>query len=263
MSTSTSNLSPADKAAVAAALVFPTLATWFYFLAMNGAPAGWQQAAAGLGKTIQFAFPLIWVLAIQRRRRGPQAAAFQGSRHTPCAALDGTRRVPATRGLALGAGFGLLVFAVALAVYGGWLKPSGFLDEAGRRMADKVTGFGVRSWPWFAAMGVFYALLHSLLEEYYWRWFVFGQLRRWIPVGAAIAVSSLAFTAHHVLVLGFYFGGFSLPTGILALAVAIGGVFWAWLYQRGGSLYGPWLSHAMIDAALFLIGYDLIRPVLH
>ncbi len=242
MSTPPSPLSPADKAAVATALVFPVLVTWFYFLAMNGAPVGYQQAAAGLGKTIQFAFPLIWVLAVQRRRLG--------------------LRPPSARGLAVGAGFGLLVFAVALAVYGGWLKPSGHLDEAGRRMANKVTGFGVRSWPAFAAMGVFYALLHSLLEEYYWRWFVFGQLRRWIPVGAAIAVSSLTFTAHHVLVLGFYFGRLSWPTGVLSLAVAVGGVFWAWLYQRSGSLYGPWLSHALVDAALFLIGYDLIRSAL-
>jgi membrane protease YdiL (CAAX protease family) len=262
MSTSSSPLSPADKAAVAVALVLPALVTWFYFLAMNGVPAGWQQAAAGLGKTIQFAFPLIWVLAIQRRRQPARAAAFQGSRQTPCAALDGTWRVPTTTGLALGAGFGLLVFVVALAAYGGWLKPSGCLDEAGRRMAGKVTGFGVRTWPWFAAMGVFYALLHSLFEEYYWRWFVFGQLRRWIPVGAAIAVSSLAFTVHHVLVLGFYFGGFSSQTAIFSLAVAIGGVFWAWLYQKSGSLYGPWLSHALVDAALFLIGYDLIRSAL-
>ena len=243
MSTSSPEFSPADKAAVAAALVFPALATWFYFLAMHGAPAGWQQAAAGLGKGIQFAFPLIWVVVIRRRRLG--------------------LRRPSARGLALGAGFGLLVFAGALAVYGGWLKPSGSLDEAGRRIADKVTGFGVRGWPQFAAMGVFYAVLHSLFEEYYWRWFVFGQLRRWIPLGAAIAVSSLAFTAHHVLVLGFYFGRFSWPTGIFSLAVAIGGVFWAWLYQKTGSLYGPWLSHALIDAALFLIGYDLIRSTLH
>jgi membrane protease YdiL (CAAX protease family) len=249
--TSSSPLSAADKAAVAAALVFPTVVTWFYFLAMNGAPAGWQQAAVGLGKTIQFAFPLLWVLAVQRRNRAPRAA---------CPAV-----FPGTfaRGLALGAGFGLLVFAVALAVYGGWLKPSGCLEEAGRRMASKVAGFGVRSWPQFAAMGVFYALLHSLFEEYYWRWFVFGQLRRWVPVRAAMVVSSLAFTAHHVLVLGFYFGRLSPTTAILSLAVAIGGGFWAWLYQKSGSLYGPWLSHALVDAALFLIGYDLIQSALH
>ena len=259
MSTSLPPLSRADEAAVAVALVFPTLVTWFYFLAMNGMPAAWQQAAAGLGKTIQFAFPLFWVLAIQRRRRLPQAAARQVGRPTPSAALVGARHLPATRGLVLGAAFGLLVFAVALAVYGGWVKPSGCLDEVGRRMAEKVAGFGVHSWLQFAAMGVFYALLHSLFEEYYWRWFVFGQLRQWIPVGAAVAVSSLAFTVHHVLVLGFYFGGLGWPAVILSLAVAVGGAFWAWLYQKSGSLYGPWLSHALVNAALFLIGYDLIR----
>jgi hypothetical protein len=252
MSTTSHSLSPADKAAVAMALVLPTLVTWFYFVAMNGASPGWQQAAAGLGKTIQFAFPMLWLLCRPKRTE------------VRCAMEEEGRKRPGARvwGLALGAGFGLLVFALALAVYGGWLKPSGCLDEAGRRMAAKVTGFGVHGWPQFAAMGVFYALLHSLLEEYYWRWFVFGQLRRWVPPAAAVAASSLAFTSHHLLVLGFYFGRFSLITGILSLAVAIGGVFWAWLYQKSGSLYGPWLSHALVDAALFLIGYDLIRSAL-
>ena len=41
-------------------------------------------------------------------------------------------------------------------------------------------------------------------------------------------------------------------------SVAIGGAVWAWLYDRSGSLLGPWLSHILIDAAIFIIGYDLI-----
>jgi uncharacterized protein len=36
-----------------------------------------------------------------------------------------------------------------------------------------------------------------------------------------------------------------------------GGAFWAWLYHRSGNLIAPWLSHALIDAAIFTVGYDL------
>jgi hypothetical protein len=50
-------------------------------------------------------------------------------------------------------------------------------------------------------------------------------------------------------------------TGVVpaSLAVALGGAMWASIYERGGSLLAPWLSHTIIDAALFVIGWDLLR----
>jgi membrane protease YdiL (CAAX protease family) len=74
----------------------------------------------------------------------------------------------------------------------------------------------------------------------------------------AIGVSSLGFMAHHVCIVSVFFGWFS-PTSIgLSLAVAAGGAIWAWLYHRTGSLWGPWISHALVDAGIFVIGYDLV-----
>jgi membrane protease YdiL (CAAX protease family) len=64
--------------------------------------------------------------------------------------------------------------------------------------------------------------------------------------------------AHHTIVIGKYFGGFSIMTVLLSLAVATGGIIWAWLYERSGSLLGPWLSHALVDAGLMAVGYDLV-----
>jgi membrane protease YdiL (CAAX protease family) len=61
-----------------------------------------------------------------------------------------------------------------------------------------------------------------------------------------------------VLVLQLYFGWTSPLTWLFSAGVAIGGAFWAWLYNKSGSLYGPWLSHALVDAAIFAIGYDLV-----
>ena len=128
-------------------------------------------------------------------------------------------------------------------------------------MQEKIADLGLDAGWKFAALGVFYSLVHSLLEEYYWRWFVFDQLKRLIPLWWAMVISSIGFMAHHVLVVGEFFGWGSPLTWLLSLAVATGGVFWAWLYHRSDSLLGPWLSHLLVDAAIFGIGYDVAAPL--
>ena len=74
-----------------------------------------------------------------------------------------------------------------------------------------------------------------------------------------IVISSVGFMAHHVILLSVYFGWGSPLTYLFSLAVAVGGAFWAWLFAASRSLLGPWLSHMLVDAAIFLIGYDLVR----
>jgi len=231
----------AHAAAVLLALLFPSVLTWVYFVALARSAPEIQQTAYALGKTIQFALPAFWVLAVQRR--------------WPRLAWPGKAGLP--EGLAFGAG----VFALAMVLYHAWIKPAGWLAELGPAVADKVANFGIRGFWAYAAMGAFYSLAHSFLEEYYWRWFVFGQLREMLPWKAAAGVSSVGFMGHHVIVLGTYLGWDSPGTYLFSLAVAAGGTFWAWLYHRSRSLYGPWLSHLLIDAAIFAIGYDLVRPL--
>ena len=40
--------------------------------------------------------------------------------------------------------------------------------------------------------------------------------------------------------------------------IAGGGAIWAWMYEKTGSLYGPWVNHALVDTAIFIVGYDLL-----
>ena len=54
--------------AVVFALLFPTLVTFVYFVLCADQPAWLQYMTYGTGKTIQFAFPLFWVVAIQAQR---------------------------------------------------------------------------------------------------------------------------------------------------------------------------------------------------
>jgi uncharacterized protein len=223
-------------AAILFALSFPSVMTWIYFVAMHGRAAGAQQLAFTCGKAIQFLFPAVWVFLVERHR------------------LEWTR--PTRRGMAFGIVMGAVVSGIMLAVYFGGLAQTVEMKTTAADVKEKLIGFGVRTPGLMIAAGVFYALIHSLLEEYYWRWFVFGQLRRLIPTRAAIVVSSLGFMGHHVIVLEHRY----LPWpwwALASLCVAVGGGIWAWLYERSGSILGPWMSHALVDAALFTIGYEM------
>ena len=218
----------------------PTAVTWLYFVALSDSSTAAQQTAYALGKGVQFALPLAWLLAFCRHAR--------------------PRRLLAAEGVVEGLVFGAFVAAVILLTHRFWLEPAGLLAAAGKEAAVKARGLGVGGPVGFAALGSFYSAIHSLLEEWYWRWFVFGRMRRLMPPAAAIALSSLAFAAHHVVVLACYFGWTSAATAVFSLAVAAGGAFWAWMYDRHGSLLGPWLSHALVDAAIFAVAFSLIHP---
>ncbi len=234
---------PARDKAIVFSLVFPTFVTWLYFIVLAHEPALLQYVAFGVGKTIQFAFPLVWVCLIERRR--PQ--------------VDWPKR----RGLGVGAVSGAIVLVAIVALYHAGLEPLGVLEEPAEHVREKVHGLGIDGVGKYVAMAIFYALAHSLLEEYYRRWIVFGQLRETRAVRWAILISSVGFMAHHVLVLSLYFGWLSAATVFFSLAVAVGGAFWAWLYQRCGTLYAPWLSHALVDLAIFVVGFDMVHQLLH
>lgn len=243
--------SRAKLAALLFAMTYPTLLTWIYFTLLKDSPGTYQQVAFGIGKLIQFAFPAFWAYCVMRR-------PFLRPRFT-------------SRGLGVALLIGMLQLGAGLAVYYFWLKPTGLFVEPLPEMLAKLRGFGLDSRVGFVMLALGYSVVHSWLEEYYWRWFVFNELR---PQGElagdqsskginaatwrAIIISSLAFAAHHVLVLAGYFRWDSPWTYILSSCVAMGGVIFAWLYARSRSIYAPWLAHACADAVIFLIGFDLL-----
>jgi membrane protease YdiL (CAAX protease family) len=228
-----------DRAAVVFALLFPTLVTWVYFILLAGSAAWMQLAAKSIGIAVQVAFPIFWVVCVQRQRL--------------------TRPSFKWKGLLIAAAYGLAIVATMFAGYHLWLRPSGAFDAAAVAIREKVVGLGIDSTAKFAALGVFYAVAHSLLEEYYWRWFVFAQLKRMMRLGPAIAISAVGFMAHHVIVLSVFFGWGSFLSLFFSFGVAVGGVIWAWLFHKSGALYGPWLSHALVDAGIFLIGFEIVK----
>jgi membrane protease YdiL (CAAX protease family) len=221
------------------AMVFPSILTWAYFVSSGDSSTGWQKLAYVVGKPVQFGFPIIWVWVVLKEplRTGRLSA----------------------QGVWLGVAFSATVVCAGLLLFNFVLRDLAIFAKAAAIIREKITGFEIDSAAKYAALAIFYVLFHSLLEEYYWRWFVFRQLRQLSPLWPAMIGSALAFTAHHVIVLNQYFQGVPWLIALFSAAVAIGGAVWAWLFERANSLLAPWLSHALIDAGIFWIGYDLIR----
>jgi membrane protease YdiL (CAAX protease family) len=122
------------------------------------------------------------------------------------------------------------------------------------KIAGKAEQFGIVEHYWLFA--IFLSLIHSFIEEYYWRWFVFGQLRKVTGIFAAYILAGFAFGSHHV-VIGTQFVG--LFWGFIGgLSVAAAGVIWSIMYNRQKTIVGAWICHLIVDLYIMSIGYKLI-----
>lgn len=237
---------------IAIAVVLPTLVTWAYFDLLADSLAAVQQGTYSIGKIVQFTFPIFWILWVLKRQLGSAGLASVSDNEL----LESKWSAPQSIGF--GVGMGLAVAALMYAIYR-FGFPDAVLDKLQTQLVDRVSGLKIDSWQKFLGLSLFYALVHSLLEEYYYRWFVFGQLRHVTKLGPAVVISGLAFMGHHVIVLSHYFGGLTPLTLFLSFSISIGGMIWAWQYEKSRSLIGPWMSHLLVDTGIFAIGYVVLH----
>lgn len=221
------------------ALVYPTFLSLVWFIWLAGTEGPWQKLAYGVGKTLQFLLPVLVIRAFDRSWPRPAWPRFEG--------------------LVAGAAFGFLVVGGMAFLYFLALKPAGLFSGTPALVLEKLQAFGLASPQGYLIFTLFVAVAHSLLEEYYWRWFVFGRLRRYFTFRWAVLLSSLGFMAHHVIVLAIYIPGYFWSLAVpLSLCIAVGGAVWAWLYERTGTIYAAWISHLIVDLGVFVLGYDIL-----
>ena len=206
------------------AAAFPTAAAWVYFVRFSG--ESWMLPLGALSKIVQFGLPAVWVWLVLRQRPKIRSVSREG--------------------LLFGALSGLGILAACLGLYYGYLKHHPAFKDAPAALGEKLAGLGGDSLGGFLLIAVFY-------------WFVYGRARSYLGPALANLFSSLGFMAHHVVVINAflpddYFWSATVP---LSLCVAFGGAIWAALYERKGSLYGAWLSHALVDVSIMICGYDM------
>lgn len=194
------------------------------------------QALFAASKVWLFAFPLVWLPMVDRK-------PFS---------LSPVRKGGLKAGLLTGVGISLLII-LSYFMFG-----QGLIDRT--LFAGKMHAMGLDTGPVYLGCAAYWILVNSVLEEYVWRWFVYTRCEALAKPAVAVVLSSLCFTLHHIVALQTYF---ALPlTAICSLGICAGGVVWSCMYQRYRSIWPGYLSHAIVDLAVFGIGAYLLfgRP---
>jgi uncharacterized protein len=181
------------------------------------------------------ALPVFWLLVIERGR-----ASWSPPRYG---------------GLGVGALTGVVIGAAIIAAY--VLFGRELIDaETARQAAARI---GIDAPLRFLALAAYLITINALLEEYVWRWFVYEKCEMLVPrLGGwiAVALSAAFFTAHHVLALAAQFDAIVVVIG--SVGVFVGGCVWSALYRRYRSIWPGFISHAIVDVAVFIVGWRII-----
>ncbi len=231
--------------------IAPTLATVLYLHATDSTSI--VQIVYFSSKAIIFSFPAVWWLIVERRARAVSFSSRGSTDGENVAQCERPRELKlAARGdIALGVGSGALIGASLWCLYLVMFRSVIDADV----LTERVRQFGM--YEHFLLYMMFLSIVNSGLEEYYWRWFVFGRLRAKLGAPAAVVLSSLAFAAHHFVALHEFLGSAWLA-GLFSVGIAIGGAVWALHYHRTGRLWGVWVSHCIVDVAALSIGYYIL-----
>lgn len=120
----------------------------------------------------------------------------------------------------------------------------------------KMEDIGLASRPVYAGCAIYWIAVNSVLEEYVWRWFVVKQCESLFRPAVSIFLSALFFTLHHIVALQVYLS--PIAVAICSVGVFIGGATWSFMYMRYRSVWPCYLSHAIVDLAVFVIGAAII-----
>jgi uncharacterized protein len=164
-----------------------------------------------------------------------------------------TIRRPQRAELVAGLVLGGAMFAVIVGAYS-WVGHT-WLDAAFiRKTAATIK---LTSYSTFLLFGFYFTFVNSLVEEYFWRWFIDRQCRILLTKYPATLLSAALFTFHHVLILKFY-----APDGRVvilgSLGVFVAGLIWSICARQTKSLWVSYLSHLLADAALHLVAARLL-----
>jgi uncharacterized protein len=159
---------------------------------------------------------------------------------------------PSRGGFTFAAGLGILISIIIFVMY----LTAGKIMIEPQVVKDMAVRVGLANPYVYLAGAAYWILVNSVLEEYVWRWFVVKRCRVFMPPGTAIVVSAICFTLHHIIAMQVYFGW--LMVVIASAGIFIGGALWSWCYLRYQSIWPGYVSHAIVDVAVFAIGYRLI-----
>jgi uncharacterized protein len=157
-----------------------------------------------------------------------------------------------SKAVLLGLSSGLLFL---LSIYGGlnWLHIY-LLDIDQLRVLLFEWGFSARGEGWLVLILL---VVNPILEEVYWRGFIYEKLRMESTAKYAILMTSAFYTLYHLLsVIPIFSGIFGI---VAAVPVFIAGIFWGCIREKTGSITAAIIGHVLSDAGIIFVYWFLVR----
>ena len=145
----------------------------------------------------------------------------------------------------------LLMFVVILTVY--WLFIRHWIDtDIVRPKIQAIIKINPRK---FIFGALYFTLINALIEEYFWRWFIYLRCEELVSSKIAVVITALFFTLHHTIGLAAFTDWRTTVIG--SLAVFIAGMVWSEYYRRYRSVWSNYLSHAIAELALHIVAWQV------
>ena len=148
-------------------------------------------------------------------------------------------------------GLGLGVYGLIL---GGYFLLRNRIDFSG--IADSLSsGAGVNK-DNFLFVSLYISFINSLLEEFFFRGFLFSNLKQSAGRAFAYGFSALMFSLYHVaMMIGWFHPAITL---LLIIGLVAGGMIFNYLNEKQENICTSWLVHMCANFAINTIGFILM-----
>ncbi|MFZ1988030.1 MAG: type II CAAX endopeptidase family protein [Minisyncoccia bacterium] len=145
-------------------------------------------------------------------------------------------------GLVVGTGsFGIILAAYAIL--------GNFIDFTGIKTELQTTGITTTN---FILIGLYIVFINSLLEEFFFRGFLFLNLKKYASVRIAYFYSAILFAIYHLETIQTWFNPVLMFLALLSLFVI--GLVFNFLNIKANHFLNSWIAHAVADSAIILVG---------
>ena len=116
-------------------------------------------------------------------------------------------------------------------------------------LLDKNASVDKENFLWIA---LYISFVNSLLEEFFFRGFMFLNLKKISGRKFAYIVSSFVFSLYHVAIMGSWFNPILFIIAMIGLF--IGAIIFNYLNEKGGNIYNSWIVHMMANLSINTVG---------
>ncbi len=151
------------------------------------------------------------------------------------------------KGLKISALLGICIYIVVVGTY---LFLNSFADlSAIQSSLENNLGINKDN---FIIIGLYVSVINSFLEEWFFRGFIFNELKKAHRTFAYI-FSSLSFAVYHIAIMD---GMFNIGILLLVLiGLFIGGCIFNYLNEKNNNIYSSWFCHSFANFAMNTIGF--------